>query len=46
MMYLTEHKEQNIMEDGYTTEGYYQACVNGTWVTFVSYKEYVEYIND
>ena len=34
------------MEEGYTTEGYYQACVNGTWIVFVSYEEYVEYIKD
>ena len=34
------------MEEGHTNEGYYQACVNGTWIVFVSYEEYVEYIKD
>ena len=34
------------MDEGYTKEGYYRACVNGTWITFVSYEEYVEYITD
>lgn len=34
------------MEEGYTNEGYYQACVNGTWIVFVSYEEYVEYTKD
>ena len=34
------------MEEGYTNEDYYQACVNGTWIVFVSYEEYVEYIKD
>ncbi len=34
------------MEEGYTNESYYQACVNGTWIVFVSYEEYIEYIKD
>lgn len=34
------------MDEGYTKDGYYRACVKGTWITFVSYEEYVEYITD
>ena len=31
--------------DGYDREGYYVADVNGVAITFVSYEEYIEYIN-
>lgn len=34
------------MDEGYTKDGYYCTCINGTWITFVSYEEYVEYITD
>lgn len=34
------------MVEGFTPDGYYAACVNGTWIAFVSYEEYLEYIAD
>ncbi len=33
------------MEQGFTPDGYYVACVNGIWITFVSYEEYLDYIS-
>lgn len=34
------------MVEGFTPGGYYTACVAGTWITFVSYEEYLEYIDN
>lgn len=34
------------MSEGFTPDGYYVAYVNGSWITFVSYEEYLEYIGD
>lgn len=34
------------MSEGFTPGGYYAACVEGTWITFISYEEYLEYLTD
>lgn len=30
----------------FNQEGYYVARVNGKWISFVSYEEYLDYLND
>ena len=33
------------MSEGFTPDGYYADCVDGTWITFITYEEYLEYID-
>lgn len=34
------------MVEGFTPDGYYLACIGGSWITFVSYEEYREYVGE
>lgn len=39
-------KEEATLIEGFTPDGYYAACIGGTWITFISYEEYLEYLTD